>query len=90
MADTKDEMTDPSSKAFATSTEDSSGTMPYTPIGELIKKDHKFIWTEAQDKALKSIKKAFETEVVLAMPKPDKPYTLETDASDVAIGAVLQ
>ncbi|KAL5510935.1 hypothetical protein ACEPAG_4692 [Sanghuangporus baumii] len=62
----------------------------FTPIGDLIKKDRKFIWEEAQDKAFNSIKKAFETEVALAMPKPDKPYTLETDASDVAIGAVLQ
>ncbi|KAL5503844.1 hypothetical protein ACEPAH_7915 [Sanghuangporus vaninii] len=62
----------------------------YTPIGKLIKKDHKFVWTEAQDKAFEAIKKAFETKVALAMPKPDKPYTLETDASDVAIGAVLQ
>ncbi|KAL5514485.1 hypothetical protein ACEPAG_2574 [Sanghuangporus baumii] len=62
----------------------------FTPIGDLIKKDRKFVWEEAQDKAFNSIKKAFETEVALAMPKPDKPYTLETDASDVAIGAVLQ
>ncbi|KAL5531446.1 hypothetical protein ACEPAG_4323 [Sanghuangporus baumii] len=62
----------------------------FTPIGDLIKKDRKFVWEEAQDKAFNSIKKAFETEVALAMPKPDKPYTLETNASDVAIGAVLQ
>ncbi|KAL5510913.1 hypothetical protein ACEPAG_4670 [Sanghuangporus baumii] len=62
----------------------------FAPMGDLIKKDRKFIWEEAQDNAFNSIKKAFETEVALAMPKPDKPYTLETDASDVAIGAVLQ
>ncbi|KAL5480254.1 hypothetical protein ACEPAI_1524 [Sanghuangporus weigelae] len=62
----------------------------FAPIGDLIKKDRKFIWAEAQDKAFESIKKAFKTEVALAMPKPDKSYTLETDASNVVIGAVLQ
>jgi hypothetical protein len=42
-----------------------------------------------QEKAFQGLKGQFTKEPVLAMYDPEKQATLETDASDLALGAVL-
>ncbi|QRV93063.1 Retrotransposable element Tf2 protein [Ceratobasidium sp. AG-Ba] len=59
------------------------------PLTELTKKGIKFKWTDKEDQAFQSIKEAITKEPVLIHPNPEKPYILETDASGVALGAVL-
>ncbi|QRV96423.1 Retrotransposable element Tf2 protein [Ceratobasidium sp. AG-Ba] len=59
------------------------------PLTELTRKGTKFQWTDREEKAFQSIKEAITKEPVLIHPNPDEPYVLETDASGVALGAVL-
>ncbi|QRV80898.1 Retrotransposable element Tf2 protein [Ceratobasidium sp. AG-Ba] len=59
------------------------------PLTELTRKGIKFKWTDREEKAFQDIKEAITKEPVLIHPKPDEPYILETDASGVALGAVL-
>ena len=48
-----------------------------------------FKWTEEHQKAFEVLKHALTTAPCLAYPKPDDVFILDTDASDVSIGAVL-
>ena len=48
-----------------------------------------FKWTEEHQKAFEALKQALTTAPCLAYPKPDEVFILDTDASDVSIGAVL-
>ena len=59
-------------------------------LTELIKKDVKFIWTEEHTSALNKIKELFKNGAILMYPNFDKKFTLKTDASKYAIGAVLE
>lgn len=59
------------------------------PLTELLKKDSKFEWTESQEKAFKELTKALCTKPVLCYPDFSKPFIVSTDASSIAIGAVL-
>ena len=59
------------------------------PLNDLLKKDHKFIWTDDCQKAFDELKKRFTEEPVLMMPDQTKPFQIETDASKYATGAVL-
>ena len=49
----------------------------------------KFFWYESQQKAFIELKDRLYTSPVLALPDLQKPFEVETDASDYAIGAVL-
>ena len=60
------------------------------PLNDLLHKDTKFIWTQAQEDAFQTLKKKFQEAPVLQMPDPSKPFQLETDASKYASGAVLR
>lgn len=61
-----------------------------TPITNLLKKDRRsFSWTEAADEALRKLKSALVSAPVLANPDFGLPFIIETDSSDLAIGAVL-
>ena len=53
------------------------------------KKQTRFEWTEETQKAFEALKKALVEATSLAFPYPHVPATLDTDASDVAYGAVL-
>lgn len=61
-----------------------------TPITNLLKKDRKkFSWTEEAEAALGMLKTVLVTAPVLANPNFQIPFIIETDSSDLAIGAVL-
>ena len=59
------------------------------PLVALTRKDRPFTWTSAEQTAFVSLKSAFMTAPVLLHPNPTKPFIVETDASDFAIGAIL-
>lgn len=61
-----------------------------TPITNLLKKGRKqFIWTEEAEVAFRKLKEALISAPILANPDFDVPFIIETDSSDIAIGAVL-
>lgn len=49
----------------------------------------KFEWDEVCEKAFERLKKELVSPPVLAYPQSDKEFTLVTDASGEALGAVL-
>ena len=53
-------------------------------------KSHKLTWTNAALIAFTTTKEALAKASLLSYPKPDAPICLMTDASDTAVGAVLQ
>ena len=59
------------------------------PLNILLKKNQKWKWGEDQQKSFDELKSALSNAPVLAFPNPNKPYALYTDASDLALGAVL-
>jgi len=59
-----------------------------SPLNQLLK-NGSFSWTIAAQKAFDDLKTALTSPPILAMPTDDDEFTLDTDASDYAIGAVL-
>ena len=59
------------------------------PLTRLTKKNTPFKWTDDADISFTRLKQALLESTTLAFPVPGLPCILETDASDVAIGAVL-
>jgi hypothetical protein len=59
------------------------------PMYKLLKKDVKFDWSDACQKAFDKIKLKLTTAPLLVYPDFKKEFTLQTDASDYAIGGVL-
>ena len=60
------------------------------PLSELTKKNQPFIWGSEQQKAFEMLKYRLTHYPVLAPPLPEGKYIIDTDASDFAMGAVLQ
>ena len=60
------------------------------PLFDLTKKDTPFIWTKTQDDTFKSLQNMLCAAPVLVLPDYGKPFTLTTDASDFATGAILE
>jgi len=52
-------------------------------------KNTRFEWTDEADEAFQKLKSALMEVPILAFPHPNVPCILDTDASDVALGAVL-
>ena len=48
-----------------------------------------FDWGEAVDLAFERLKRALTEVLVLALPDFSKAFTMETDASGLAVGAIL-
>lgn len=61
-----------------------------TPITNLLKKGaKKFVWTREADVALEKLKTALVSAPILANADFNLPFIIETDSSDLAVGAVL-
>ncbi|KAL0386155.1 UNVERIFIED_CONTAM: Retrovirus-related Pol polyprotein from transposon.6 [Sesamum radiatum] len=56
------------------------------PLTDLLKKDQKWEWTVACDDAFKLLKHAISTQPVLQLPQFDRPFEVQVDASDRAVG----
>jgi hypothetical protein len=54
-----------------------------------MKKDQPFEWTTECQEAFDALKRKFSETPILLMPDPEKPFTIESDASKFASGAVL-
>jgi hypothetical protein len=59
------------------------------PLFELTRKDTPFEWNELREHSFKELKLALISYPVLRQPELQKPFTLYTDASGFALGAVL-
>jgi len=59
------------------------------PLTRLNRKMARFEWTEEAQQVFEALKKALVEATSLAFPLPQEPCILDTDASDVALGAVL-
>jgi hypothetical protein len=58
------------------------------PLMQLLKK-HQFVWTNDHQKAFEALQQALCSAPVLAIPDFSKPFTIETDACQHGVGAVL-
>ena len=61
-----------------------------TPITDLLRKDKKkFSWSEETEAAFNKLKSVLTSAPILANPDFTKPFAIESDASDNAVGAAL-
>lgn len=61
-----------------------------TPISDLLKKvQKKFLWTEEAEEGFRELKSALVSAPILANPDFSLPFSIESDASDNAVGAAL-
>jgi len=59
------------------------------PLYRLAEKGRQFEWTDECESAMQSLKEALMSSPVLALPKDEGIYVLDTDASNFSINAVL-
>jgi len=59
------------------------------PLNWLTKPEVAFVWTNEQQSAFDELRCRLTSAPVLALPDMDKPFTVETDASDIALAATL-
>ena len=59
------------------------------PLTNVLKKEKKWVWTDACQEAFEKLKVAMLSESVLRLPDFELPFEVHTDASDKAIGGVL-
>ncbi|KAI2652628.1 Transposon Tf2-8 polyprotein [Labeo rohita] len=61
-----------------------------TPLTSLLRgKPKQLIWNPAAHEAFQQLKTIFSTAPVLHHPDPERPFTVEVDASTIGVGAVL-
>lgn len=60
------------------------------PLTDLLKKGTLFLWTNICEEAFQLLKKSLVSAPVLSLPNFAKPFVIETDASEIGIGAILQ
>jgi hypothetical protein len=58
-------------------------------LTELLRKGVQFVWTSEHEASFQALKAALTSTPVLALPDFSKKFTIETDACDRGIGAVL-
>ena len=59
------------------------------PLSALHKKGVRFSWSPEAQQAFERLKRALAETVTLAYPQPDRTVIQDTDASDVAVSAIL-
>lgn len=59
------------------------------PLTQLLRKETRFLWTAKEQQVFESLKQVLIQAPVLALPDFNKPFIVETDASDLGMGAVL-
>ncbi|KAL0456568.1 UNVERIFIED_CONTAM: Transposon Tf2-11 polyprotein [Sesamum latifolium] len=59
------------------------------PMTDLFKKTETWNWTPQCQESFDRLKRTIATDPVLALPNMSKPFVVETDASDFALGSVL-
>lgn len=59
------------------------------PLTRILRKDKRWEWEEAQKSAFEKIRERLTTFPVLSCPDFSTPFVLQTDASNVGLGAVL-
>ena len=59
------------------------------PLTDLTRKDAPWRWTAKEEAAFQTIRDKILKEPVIMLPDPEKPFEVETDASDYALGAQL-
>ena len=60
-----------------------------SPLNHLRHKTVKCHWTEECDSAFKRLQTILASELILAYPDPNHPFSVHTDASNTGLGAVL-
>ena len=60
------------------------------PLTDLTKKDKDMVWSEVQEESFNQLKAALASAPVLRLPDFERQFIVTTDASDVALGAVLE
>ena len=60
-----------------------------SPLNRLLQKDVPFVWDKTCEAAFQILKEPLVSSPILAFPEANEDYILYTDASDVAIGAVV-
>ena len=56
---------------------------------ELTKKDTPFEWTDKVQRSFEDIKQRIIDDPIRSLPDPERPFEVETDASDYAMGGQL-
>ncbi|KRX56856.1 Retrovirus-related Pol polyprotein from transposon [Trichinella sp. T9] len=59
------------------------------PLHRLTEQGRQFSWSNEAEEALQRLKRALTTAPILAFPRFDIPFVIDTDASETGIGAVL-
>ena len=59
------------------------------PLVKLTEHDAEWNWSEAQEEAFNKVRNAIADDAVQAHPDYAKPFLVDTDASDIGLGAVL-
>nr|ABA96448.2 retrotransposon protein, putative, unclassified, expressed [Oryza sativa Japonica Group]BAG99806.1 unnamed protein product [Oryza sativa Japonica Group] len=59
------------------------------PLTQMLRKGIPYVWSHEADKAFNTLKQALASAPVFALPDFQKTFTVETDASECGIGAVL-
>jgi hypothetical protein len=60
-----------------------------SPLTDLLQANTPFIWTTECQQAMNTIKQLLTTAPILALPRFDRPFILDTDCSNISMGSVL-
>lgn len=59
------------------------------PLCGLLRKGNRFVWTQECEAAFKTVRERLVSSPVISCPDFERPFTIQTDASDYGLGAVL-